>query len=234
MEIKNNPVVCPKCGNYYNPSKHATCPVCSSGSEVGATIPVGGGGLGATTFDETEQPYADGGNFIKTEPPYSDGGSGSFGPTEPPHGGDRFIKTETPYSDNGGGSSPFQPTMIGGDLGVSGGAEPVVGWLVCIDGPVRGNDYRLHAGYNYIGRESGDVRISGDQQVSRQNHAMIAFDETDLIYYVGPSAGRNIIKVNGKAVINAVELHSYDIISIGTTKLIFVALCGEQFSWKKG
>ena len=121
----------------------------------------------------------------------------------------------------------------GRDLGVAGGGDPVVGWLVCVEGPMRGNDYHLHAGYNYIGREIGDVRISGDQQISRQNHAMIAFDDTDGVYYVGPSAGRNLLKVNGKTVLNAVELHSYDVISIGTTKLMFVPLCGEHFSWKK-
>ena len=109
----------------------------------------------------------------------------------------------------------------------------MVGWLVCVEGPMRGNDYRLHAGYNYIGRELGDVRISGDQQISRQNHAMVAFDDADGIYYAGPSAGRNLLKVNGKTVLNAVELNRYDIISIGTTKLMFVPLCGEHFSWKK-
>lgn len=123
--------------------------------------------------------------------------------------------------------------MIGGDQGNPGQAEPVVGWLVCVEGPVRGMDYRVHAGYNYIGRESGDIQIRGDQQISRQNHAMIAFDSSELTYFVGPAAGRNLIKVNGKTVLNAVEIKSYDVISIGTTKLIFVALCGEQFSWNQ-
>ena len=49
----------------------------------------------------------------------------------------------------------------------------------------------------------------------------------------GDEAGRNLLKVNGKTVLNAVELNRYDIISIGTTKLMFVPLCGEHFSWKK-
>ena len=111
--------------------------------------------------------------------------------------------------------------------------EPVVGWLVCVEGPARGTDYRLHAGYNYIGRESGDVRIRGDQQISRQNHAMVAYDSGEHLYFVGPSAGRNLIKVNGHAVLQAAEIKNYDVISIGTTKLIFVGLCGQQFSWEK-
>ena len=128
---------------------------------------------------------------------------------------------------------PFQPTMIGTES-VEGRPEPVVGWLVCIEGVSRGVDYRLHAGYNYIGREIGDVHIHGDMQISRKNHAMIAYDSSERTYYVGPSAGRNLIKVNGKTVLNAAEIKSGDVISIGTTKLMFVALCGEAFGWEEG
>lgn len=127
---------------------------------------------------------------------------------------------------------PFDvPTSIGSEGDTNGGF--VVGWLVCIEGPARGNDYRIRAGYNYIGRDSGDIAIRGDQQISRQNHAMIAYDEGERAYYVGPSAGRNLIKVNNKAVLSPVDLKNFDIISIGSTKLLFVALCGEQFSWNK-
>lgn len=35
----------------------------------------------------------------------------------------------------------------------SGVPMPVVGWLVVIEGLCRGTDYRIHTGYNYIGRE---------------------------------------------------------------------------------
>lgn len=206
MEIKNQLEQCPN-GHYYNSALHPTCPICAQGS-IPATEP----------FPATSAP----GGTYTADPPYMAENPG-FPRTEPVSV-DRSVSTP---------STPFQPTMIGGDLNVPGGVEPVVGWLVCVEGPMRGNDYRLHAGYNYIGRELGDVRISGDQQISRQNHAMVAFDDTDGIYYAGPSAGRNLLKVNGKTVLNAVELNRYDIISIGTTKLMFVPLCGEHFSWKK-
>lgn len=148
--------------------------------------------------------------------------------------GGSFRKTEPlEHTAASGASSQFPPTMIGGET-VNGGIDPVVGWLICIEGPGRGSDYRLHAGYNYIGREHGDVRIPGDQQISRQNHAMVAFDEETHTYFVGPSAGRNLIHVNGKPVLNPVELQNYDVISIGTTKMLFVGLCGPHFSWRKG
>ena len=206
MEIKNQLEQCPN-GHYYNSALHPTCPICAQGS-IPATEP----------FPATSAP---GGTYMADSPYMAE--NPGFPRTEPVSV-DRSVSTP---------SMPFQPTMIGGDLNVPGGVEPVVGWLVCVEGPMRGNDYRLHAGYNYIGRELGDVRISGDQQISRQNHAMVAFDDADGIYYAGPSAGRNLLKVNGKTVLNAVELNRYDIISIGTTKLMFVPLCGEHFSWKK-
>ena len=204
MEIKNQLAQCPN-GHYYNSALHTSCPFCEQGG-IPPTEP----------FPGTPGPAA------SVEPYPSAEGGVSFSRTEP-----IAVDRAAPVN------AHFEPTMIGGDLGVAGGGDPVVGWLVCVEGPMRGNDYHLHAGYNYIGREIGDVRISGDQQISRQNHAMIAFDDTDCVYYVGPSAGRNLLKVNGKTVLNAVELHSYDVISIGTTKLMFVPLCGEHFSWKK-
>ena len=64
---------------------------------------------------------------------------------------------------------------------------------------------------------------------------MIAFDSSELAYYFGPAGGRNLVKVNNKTVLNTVEIHAYDTISIGSaTTLIFVPLCCEKFSWETG
>ncbi|MCD8365209.1 MAG: FHA domain-containing protein [Clostridiales bacterium] len=256
MEIKNQLVQCPQ-GHYYNASIHASCPICSGAAADGGVPPTGDPTAAAGgNFVRTEDPYsgssgASQGSFARTEAPGSGGSGaaqGSFARTEAPFsagGGGvnsspgNFARTEAPPSAGGAGGTresvgAFQPTMIGGDLSGGNTVEPVVGWLVCLDGTLRGSDFRIHAGYNYIGREVGDIRITGDQMISRQNHAMIAFDDEDLLFYVGPTGGRNLIKVNGKTVVNAVELHSYDVISMGSTKLMFVAFCGEHFDWKKG
>ena len=162
--------------------------------------------------------------------------SGNIGHTEPVNnassetGNRSYGETVPVNNDRSANIDPFQPTHIGEDS-VEGRPEPVVGWLVCIKGPSRGIDYRIHTGYNYIGREVGDIHISGDMQISRQNHAMVAYDSSERVYYVGPSAGRNLIKVNGKTVLGAVQMHSYDVVSIGSTQLMFVALCGDKFGW---
>lgn len=224
MEVKSSMTTCPN-GHHYDGARHGACPVCGAAAGGNFTPTEAPGGMGMGAFTPTEAPGGPG-NFSPTEAPIGGCGgySPAFGATVPPDGG---------HMGYGGGAEAFSvETMIGGDRAEGDISEPVVGWLVCVEGPVRGVDYRIHAGYNYIGREAGDIRIQGDQQISRQNHAMIAYDSSELTYFVGPAAGRNLIKVNGKTVFNAVEIHSYDIISIGTTKLIFVALCGEAFSWR--
>ena len=37
--------------------------------------------------------------------------------------------------------------------GTTESVNPVTGWLVCIEGPHYGKDYKIHAGKNFIGRE---------------------------------------------------------------------------------
>ncbi|MGI5885547.1 MAG: FHA domain-containing protein, partial [Candidatus Spyradocola sp.] len=179
MEVKM--VQCPN-GHFYNAALHASCPECARSAES------------TGSFSPTEAPGA--GSFSPTEAP----GMGGFSPTEAPGTG---FSGAVP-----GAGDPFGYTVIGGPSYGLGQPEPVVGWLVCIEGPMRGLDYRIHAGYNYIGRETGDIHIAGDMQISRQNHAMVAFDSEEQTYFVGPSAGRNLIKVNGKTVLNAVQIHS--------------------------
>lgn len=36
--------------------------------------------------------------------------------------------------------------------GVTDTVDPVTGWLVCIEGPQYGKDFKIHAGKNFIGR----------------------------------------------------------------------------------
>ena len=165
------------------------------------------------------------------------GGVGSFIPTEAPQAAPPVAPPSAAASANswsapGGGATPFSsPTVIGGDLSAGGKVDPVVGWLVCVEGPLRGTAWNLHAGYNYIGREVGDIHIQGDSQISREKHATVAYYDKNRTYYVGPAEGRNIIELNGEPVFSSTQLSSRDIIMIGTTKLMFVPLCSEEFTW---
>lgn len=113
------------------------------------------------------------------------------------------------------------------------GIDPVVGWLVCIEGPDKGTDYRLHADNNYIGRDpSMDVCIAGDDTVTRERHALVTYDYETETFYIAPTGGKKNPRLNGKPVLTALELAPYDRIQLGETVLLFVPFCSEQFSWK--
>ena len=112
------------------------------------------------------------------------------------------------------------------------GFDPVVGWLVCVEGKNKGRDYRIHAENNFIGRDpSMDIAINDDEAVSRLNHAIVSYDARDKSYYFAQGTGRSIVRVNGKAMLSIAKLEAYDLLEIGETKLVFVPLCGKDFDW---
>lgn len=111
--------------------------------------------------------------------------------------------------------------------------DPVVGWLVCIDGVNKGKDYSMHSENNYIGRDQEmDICVIGDENISRKKHAIISFDPRTKKYYFSPGSGRNIVRLNNQAIFMTNELKYHDIIELGETKFIFVPLCDEDFTWQ--
>jgi hypothetical protein len=110
--------------------------------------------------------------------------------------------------------------------------DPVVGWLVCIEGPDRGRDYRIRSERNFIGRDpSMDISISGDEAISRQKHASIGFDPKKSRFTLIPGeSGRNLY-LNDDETYTPTPLQAWDEIELGETKLVFIPLCGEKFQW---
>lgn len=172
------------------------------------------------------------GDFSSTVKP---GASGNFSPTINPNVGvgegdmGGFTPTMPPY---GGSSDQMKKTMFVDDSTPAGAPSPVVGWLVAISGPCRGTDYRIHTGYNYIGRERGDICIRGDNTISGEKDANITYVSQTRQFFIAHELGKNVLLVNNIPVIGGgMLLKNYDRITIGTTKLLFVSLCGEPFSW---
>lgn len=111
--------------------------------------------------------------------------------------------------------------------------EPVVGWLVIIDGPGKGNFVKLGFGMNAIGR-SHESRVSidfGDHQISRENHALLTYDEKNRKFYIQHGGGANLTYLGELPVLQPFELKGQEVISIGNTKLYFVPFCGADFNW---
>ena len=112
-------------------------------------------------------------------------------------------------------------------------ADAVAGWLVIVKGPGRGGFRPIYVGMNSIGRDPSQ-RISlsfGDDMVSREEHAFIAYDEEDRRFYLQHGGKANLVRLAGRPVLAPTELAAYDLIRIGKTTLRFIPLCGENFSW---
>ncbi len=112
--------------------------------------------------------------------------------------------------------------------------EPVVGWLVIVDGPGKGNFVKLGFGMNSIGRAT-ESRVSidfGDDQISRENHAFLTYDTKNRKFYIQHGGGANLTYLGNSPVLQPFELKGNEVISIGNTKLYFVPFCGENFNWE--
>ncbi|WP_300035034.1 FHA domain-containing protein [uncultured Roseobacter sp.] len=109
-----------------------------------------------------------------------------------------------------------------------------VGWLVVVEGPGVGHSFSIFSGASMIGRgEDQMIRLDfGDNSISRQNHAAIAYDEEQNKFYIGHGGKSNIIRRNARPVLSTEELNHTDLIRIGETTLRFVALCGSDFRWE--
>jgi hypothetical protein len=112
-------------------------------------------------------------------------------------------------------------------------ADPVVGWLVVVEGPGRGASLNIGYGNNRVGRApTENVSLDfGDQEISRENHATITFDGRNHRFYLLPGQGRNLVYVNDEPVMTPRELTGSEEILLGQTKLRFVPFCGKSFDW---
>lgn len=113
------------------------------------------------------------------------------------------------------------------------GIEPVVGWLVCIEGSQRGQDYRIRSEKNFIGRsEDMHINIVGDNAISRRNHAIISYNPIQRNFFLIPGDGAGLVYHNNEAVYSPVELTAYDVLQMGKSKFVFIPLCGIYFEWE--
>ncbi len=207
---------CPS-GHFFDQSTHAQCPYCNASSaDIAKTVPVGSAAQSSPV--SPPMPMGSSGDIGSTVP-VSRPGAGSVGV--------EFGKTVANASPN---SMDYERTVaiIKKEMGI----DPVVGWLVCVEGKEKGRDYRMHSDNNFIGRgEKMDICVRGDDTISRENHAIISYDTRDKVYYLSPGEGRSIVRLNEKALFSTASLAAYDKIELGNTKFVFIPLCGGEFAW---
>ncbi len=116
----------------------------------------------------------------------------------------------------------------------SGVSEPPVGWLVCVKGPHIGQCFNINSGRNSIGRNSSNrIVISQDEYVSREKHAWVSYEPKKRKFNIQPGDGSGITYLNDEDVMAPQEIKKYDKIEVGSTVLLFIPLCGEEFSWEE-
>lgn len=113
------------------------------------------------------------------------------------------------------------------------GNDYVTGWLVCVEGPEKGRDYRLHHGFNRIGRDMEmDVQVTDDPAVSRKNHCSIVYDEKSRSFSVVPSPG-SLTYYKGQLLEKATRMEAGDEIRMGESGFVFIPFCGEGRTWEE-
>ena len=112
--------------------------------------------------------------------------------------------------------------------------QPVVGWLVCIKGGNCGEDFKLVAGRNFVGRDrSMHVCLSEDESVSRVKHAIVVYEPKKNVFLVQPGESEELFYLGDEVIISAMQLKANDILLIGESELLFVPCCTDKFTWDK-
>ncbi len=113
-------------------------------------------------------------------------------------------------------------------------SDPVVGWLVIVEGHGKGHALQLSYGMNSIGRNKTE-RIClnfGDEEISRNKHAIVTYDPRGRKFYVQHGGGKNLSYLGEQPLLVPAELHGGEEILLGQTTLRFVPFCGEDFDWQ--
>lgn len=112
------------------------------------------------------------------------------------------------------------------------GADLIVGWLVCISGAERGRDWRLHQGFNRMGRDYKlDIPVMEDKSLGREPVCAIVYDDRMNRFFAVQQQG-SLAYLNGGVLQGAVELKTGDLIAAGTSQFEFIAFCREGRTWE--
>lgn len=110
-----------------------------------------------------------------------------------------------------------------GKVGIPAGNRRLVGLLVCYDINPLGEVFKIYEGRNIIGRKATvDIVLSADSQISSE-HLIILYRDVEGAFWAIDNNSSNGTFVNGSFE-NKTQLHPNDIITIGNTRLIFIAI----------
>lgn len=138
-------------------------------------------------------------------------------------GGNANTRPTVPLGDRAGviGGTVIRPADPGASVQSSG--RRITGILVSYDTLPTGQVFNLYEGRNYIGRDaSGDICIPSDSQISGK-HLSILFRPADGKFKYRDEQSSNGTYINGQLTDEG-ELHTNDVIRLGSTRLVFMAI----------
>lgn len=192
-----------------------------------ATIPPPGARHGESEGQTLPPPSRPGGSLFPSDPPTVPAGVSPAAAKADPG------RDDPPTVIAGGRAQSVPPAAAAATPSADPMADPVVGWLVVIEGPGKGSFLKLGNGQNSIGRGK-DQRVCidfGDDLISRQNHATVTYDPRGKNFYMQQGSGVNLAYLDDAPVLTVHSLKPLSKLSLGNTTLLFVPLCGENFSW---
>ena len=112
-------------------------------------------------------------------------------------------------------------------------ADPVTGWLVCIAGPHFGESFPIAAGNNSIGRNNKNkIVLSQDMGISKEKHAFLIYEPKKRKFYLQPGDSSGLTYLNDNFITGINELQKNAVIELGSSRLMFIPLCGPEFTWE--
>ena len=106
----------------------------------------------------------------------------------------------------------------------------VVGWLVGLSGPTRGESFPVRIGRNVLGRDRRSDIIVNDDQAS-SHHADLVFRPEERRFILMDHNSTNGTYVNEVEIEPRRDLITKDIVRIGSHRFLFMPLCDEGFYW---
>ena len=118
------------------------------------------------------------------------------------------------------------------DLNEDKNSNPVIGYLICIDGMHKGKSFDIKEGRNFIGRSMAmDISLSGNPKIQRERHAIVTFDPRSKTCFFQPEETRELIYINDELVFGPSKINHEDIILMADEKFIFFKLTCDKIDW---
>lgn len=221
---------CPN-GHVYDQSIYGdTCPLCPSSANMGSntasnqTMAAPGDSSGAHT--RVVQPSMNSGSGIPNGFPNVQAQQDPTGSTRvSPNVKQQAQGATQPQSQNVGARTTIRrnPAMMGAVVKPGEDGRKLVGFLVTYNRTPMGKAFNIYEGRNYIGRDvSCDISIPDDNQMSGR-HLLIRYLSGNNKFSFKDEMSSNGTYIN-KELLDEGELQNYDIIRVGSTLFIFIAI----------